>query len=63
MKLNDKIVYEGRQIEDILRLMENIEVKGMQSMKNMVGIHMILSQGKTIDAGKENANGSNDEHC
>lgn len=59
MKATDKIVYTGQQIENILRLLENIEVKGMQNIKNLLGVQMILSEGKVEGAKKEGENGSN----
>ncbi len=59
MKATDKIVYTGQQIENILRLLENIEVKGMQNIKNLLGVQMILSEGNVEGVEKEGENGSN----
>lgn len=56
-----KIIYERDQIETIARLLDNVQVTGLQSMSNMVAVKMILEEGKTVEdrgIGKENTDGS-----
>ena len=59
----DKIVFRKEQIEAALSLLEGISVKGVQNMKNIVGVQLILSQGTPEKSESEGeADGSN-EHC
>nr|WP_142412360.1 hypothetical protein [Clostridium sp. Marseille-P7770] len=61
------IMYEKKQIDAILKLLDNVTVTGLQSMSNLVGVKMILESGKEIkkgalkdSSGEETGNGDNE---
>ena len=66
--MSANVIYEKKQIDAVLKLLDQVTVTGLQSMSNLVGIKMILESGKEPkgalkdSSGEEKEDGDN-EHC
>ena len=66
--MSANVIYEKKQIDAVLKLLDHVTVTGLQSMSNLVGIKMILESGKETktkgalkdSSGEEKEDGDNE---
>lgn len=59
--MSANIIYEKKQIDAVLKLLDHVTVTGLQSMSNLVGIKMILESGKETKGALEDSSGEEKE--
>ena len=59
--MSANIIYEKKQIDVVLKLLDHVTVTGLQSMSNLVGIKMILESGKETKGALKDSSGAEKE--
>ena len=59
--MSANIIYEKKQIDAVLKLLDHVTVTGLQSMSNLVGIKMILESAKETKGALKDSSGEEKE--
>ena len=59
--MSANIIYEKKQIDAVLKLLDHVTVTGLQSMSNLVGIKMILESGEETKGALKDSSGEEKE--
>ena len=59
--MSANVIYEKKQIDAVLKLLDHVTVTGLQSMSNLVGIKMILESGTETKGALKDSSGEEKE--